>query len=243
VEGPQAVREALTVDGCVVDLFATPDALERHGDIASLAAARDVRILACDERAIAALASSVTPQGLVAVCTFVDVPLEVAVDATASLVVVGAHVRDPGNAGSLLRAADAVGADAVILAGSSVDPYNAKAVRASVGSLFHLPVVFGTPVPDAVGLLRDRGFTVLAADGAGPVTLDEMLDAGELAGRVAWLFGNEAWGIPDEERALADQVVAVPIYGKAESLNVATAAAVCLYATARAQRGPATSPR
>jgi TrmH family RNA methyltransferase len=240
-EGPQAVREALAVDGCVVDLFATAEALQRHRDIGWLAAARGVRILACDERAVAALSSSVTPQGLVAVCDFVDVPLEVAVTDTSRLVVVGAHVRDPGNAGSLLRAADAAGADAVVLAGSSVDPYNDKAVRASVGSLFHLPVVFGTPIPEVVGLLRQRGLTVLAADAAGPVTVDELLDAGELAGRVAWVFGNEAWGIPDEERTLADRLVSVPIYGRAESLNVATAAAVCLYATARAQRRPGTS--
>ena len=148
----------------------------------------------------------------------------------------GAHVRDPGNAGSLLRCADAAGADAVVFAGSSVDPYNDKAVRASAGSIFHLPVVVGTTVPAAVARLKQLGFTVLAADGAAATTLDDLLDSGGLDGRIGWVFGNEAWGIPDAEVRLADQVVAVPLYGRAESLNVASAAAVCLYATARAQR-------
>jgi RNA methyltransferase, TrmH family len=224
----------------VSELFGTPQALARHGDIAGLAQAQHVPVQQCEDRAIAALAGSVTPQGLVAVCRFVDVALTAAADERSRLVAVAAHVRDPGNAGSLLRCADASGADAVVFAGSSVDPYNDKAVRASVGSLFHLPVVVGTSVPDALADLHALGFTVLAADAGGSVTLDELLDGGRLAGRVAWVFGNEAWGIPDEERDLADEVVAVPIYGKAESLNVATAAAVCLYATARAQRGPDT---
>ncbi len=124
----------------------------------------------------------------------------------------------------------------MVLSEGSVDPYNGKCVRASAGSLFHLPVVTGVKVADAVDQLRAAGLRVLAADGAGERDLDALADAGELAAPTAWLFGNEAWGLPDSVASLADAVVRVPIHGRAESLNLATAAAVCLYASARAQR-------
>lgn len=235
-EGPQAVREALGVPGCVREIFATSGSLERHPDIAALVAVERTVLHQCDELTLASLAGSISPQGIVAVCRFVDVPLDEALGPAARLVVVAAHVRDPGNAGSLIRCADAAGADAVIFAGSSVDPYNDKAVRASVGSLFHLPVVAGTTVEATVTALRTRRLTVLAADGAGEDTVDDLLATGALNGGIAWMFGNEAWGLTEDDRRLCDRVVAVPIYGRAESLNVATAAAVCLYATARTQR-------
>jgi TrmH family RNA methyltransferase len=122
----------------------------------------------------------------------------------------------------------------VILTGSSVDPYNAKTVRASAGSLFHLPLVVAPAVEQALATIRSHGMVVLAADGGGDISLDD-LEPAELARRTAWLFGNEAWGLPPEIRALADHVVAVPMYGRAESLNLATAAAICLYASAREQ--------
>lgn len=236
VDGPQAVREALSVPGCVIAVFATAAALARYGDIAAAATSASVPVHRCDETAVSALAGSVSPQGVVAVCRYVDVPLTSALSSGGPLVAVAAHVREPGNAGSLLRCADAAGAAAVVFAGSTVDPYNDKAVRASAGSLFHLPVVVEMPVPEVIDALRARGFRVLAADAAATTSLDSLLDSGALGGQVAWVFGNEAWGIPDEELAAADEVVAVPLYGRAESLNVATAAAVCLYATARAQR-------
>jgi TrmH family RNA methyltransferase len=152
-----------------------------------------------------------------------------------ALAVILANVRDPGNAGTVLRTADAAGAGGVIFAGSSVDPYNSKCVRASAGSLFHLPVVIGPPVADAVRAVRERGLQVLAADGGAGTTLDDLQSAGLLSLPTAWLFGNEAWGLPSDVLDLADDAVAVPIYGRAESLNLAAAAAVCLYASARAQ--------
>ncbi|NEE46501.1 RNA methyltransferase, partial [Streptomyces sp. SID8455] len=105
-------------------------------------------------------------------------------------------VRDPGNAGTVLRCADAAGADAVVLTDASVDLYNPKSVRASVGSLFHLPVAVGVPVEQAVQGLRDAGVRILAADGAGSDDLDDELDAGTMGGPTAWVFGNEAWGLP-----------------------------------------------
>ena len=153
------------------------------------------------------------------------------------LVAVLAHARDPGNAGTVLRTADAAGAAGVIFTDASVDPYNGKCVRASAGSLFHLPVVSGARLAAVIEALRGAGLRILAADGRGKRSLDEVIAAGTLAVPTAWLFGNEAWGLPGESLSLADESVAVPIYGRAESLNLATAAALCLYASARAQRG------
>ena len=172
---------------------------------------------------------------MLAVCDFIDVDLDRLTAGQPGLAVVLANVRDPGNAGTVLRTADAAGAGGVVFAGSSVDPYNSKCVRASAGSLFHLPVVTGPPVADAVRALRERGLRVLAADGGAGTTLDDLQSAGLLGQPTAWLFGNEAWGLPSDVLGLADDAVAVPIYGRAESLNLAAAAAVCLYASARAQ--------
>ena len=157
--------------------------------------------------------------------------------ASPQLVAVLAHVRDPGNAGTVLRTADAAGAAGVIFTDASVDPYNGKCVRASAGSLFHLPVVAGARLASAVRELGEAGLRILAADSRGGRSLDEVIAAGTLRTPTAWLFGNEAWGLPDELLELADESVAVPIYGRAESLNLATAAAICLYASACALHG------
>jgi RNA methyltransferase, TrmH family len=234
-EGPQAVREALDA-GVVTELFVTTAAWSRHGELAARAAGRGAPVHAVSGEVMAELAQTITPQGLLAVCRFVDVPLEQLTAAVPRLVVLLANVRDPGNAGTVLRTADAAGADGVVFSDASVDPYNSKCVRASAGSLFHLPVVVGSPLRQAVAALRRAGLRVLAADGSAGRELDDLEPGRVLAGPTAWLFGNEAWGLPRELLALADEAVAVPIYGRAESLNLAAAAAVCLYASARAQR-------
>ncbi|CAM5552689.1 RNA methyltransferase OS=Streptomyces alboniger OX=132473 GN=CP975_06150 PE=4 SV=1 [Streptomyces alboniger] len=235
-EGPQAVREAAGHAETLVELFATVDAAERYADIVGEARAAGARVHLADEDVIADISTTVTPQGLVGVCRFLDTPFADILAARPKLVAVLAHVRDPGNAGTVLRCADAAGAEAVILTDASVDLYNPKCVRASVGSLFHLPVAVGVPVEQAVRGLKEAGVRILAADGAGEDDLDTELDKGTMGTPSAWVFGNEAWGLPEETRALADAVVRVPIHGRAESLNLATAAAVCLYASARAQR-------
>lgn len=234
-EGPQAVREALGVEGVVLEVFATADASERHPELESLAGGAGLDWHVVTDDVVAEVADSVTPQGLVARCrsvvgTLVELP------AAVGFVVVCADIRDPGNAGAVIRCADAVGADAVILTGDSVDPLNAKAVRASAGSLFHLPIVAHRDVEEVVGELRSRGLQILAADASGDRDIfDPRVDP---APPTAWVFGNEAWGLPEPIRSLADVVVAVPIFGRAESLNLATAASVCLYATAWARRAP-----
>ncbi|GAA2947875.1 RNA methyltransferase [Streptomyces enissocaesilis] len=240
-EGPQAVREAVEHRGdsgeaTLVELFATVEAAGRYVGIVDAARAAGARVHLAPDEVLAEVSQTVTPQGIVGVCRFLDSPFEEILAAKPRLVAVLAHVRDPGNAGTVLRCADAAGADAVVLTDASVDLYNPKSVRASVGSLFHLPVAVGVPVEQAVSGLKSAGVRILAADGAGDDDLDDELDAGTMGGPSAWVFGNEAWGLPEETRALADAVVRVPIHGRAESLNLATAAAVCLYASARAQR-------
>ncbi|MDQ1615329.1 MAG: methyltransferase, TrmH family [Actinomycetota bacterium] len=235
-EGPQAVREALLEPGTVVELFHTREAAARDPRLLDSAVATGVPTTLVSAEVMKALAQTVTPQGVVAVCHLLDRPLAEAVGPGAQLVAVLAHGRDPGNAGTVIRTADAAGADAVVLTSDSVDAYNPKCVRASAGSLFHLPIVIGVPVADAISALRGGGLTVVAADGHGDLDLDEAAGSGLLAGPTAWVFGNEAWGMPDATRALADHVVRVPIHGRAESLNLATAAAVCLYTSARLRR-------
>jgi TrmH family RNA methyltransferase len=236
-EGPQAVAEAFHCGAQVTDLFVTVPARTRHRDLVAEISAAGIPVHVVSGEVMDELAQTVTPQGLLAVCGFVDVPLaEVASRTRPALVALLANVRDPGNAGTVLRTADAAGAHAVVFADASVDPYNGKCVRASAGSLFHLPVVAGARLEDVVVALRESGLRIVAADGRAGRSLDDPEVQARLAGPTAWMFGNEAWGLPPELVALADEPVAVPIYGRAESLNLAAAAAVCLYASARAQR-------
>jgi RNA methyltransferase, TrmH family len=251
-EGPQAVREALTEHArrvalgrppVILEVFADPEAADRYGELLVAAGTAGISVTAAGPEVVAALSDTVHPQGLVAVCTLVDVPLDELSGARPDLVAVLSRVRDPGNAGTVLRAADAAGADGVVLTDESVDVHNPKCVRASAGSIFHLPVIAGVPIGPTLAALKDAGCVVLAADShPDAVDLDDLLDAAEsgegpLVGPTAWLFGNEAWGLTDSDRSSADHVVRVPIHGAAESLNLAAAAAVCLYSSARAHRG------
>jgi RNA methyltransferase, TrmH family len=235
-EGPQAVAEALSCGAQVTDLFVTVPARGRHQDLVSAAEGAGVPVHVVSGEVMEDLAQTVTPQGLLAVCRFVDVPLAAVTQPAPALVALLANVRDPGNAGTVLRTADAAGAQAVVFADASVDPYNGKCVRASAGSLFHLPVVADARLEDAVNAMRQAGLRIVAADGRAGRSLDDPDVRTRLGEPTAWMFGNEAWGLPPELVALADEPVAVPVYGKAESLNLAAAAAVCLYASARAQR-------
>jgi TrmH family RNA methyltransferase len=243
-EGLQAVREALIAaaenGSGVRELFVTADARARHPELIERAVALGVPVQLASGHVLAELSDTVTPQGLVAVCDVLDVSLEVAMSAAVAapaLIVLLAAVRDPGNAGTVLRTADAAGASAVVFSDSSVDPYNGKCVRASAGSVFHLPVVVGAPVLTTIEAVRDAGHRVFAADGRPDAeSLDDLERAGGLAHPTTWIFGNEAWGLPADVVNAADACVRVPIHGRAESLNLAAAAAVCLYASARAQR-------
>jgi TrmH family RNA methyltransferase len=242
-EGPQAVREAIGGVPAVRvrELFVTAAMRARHADIVERATALRVPVLQGSGHVLAQLSETVTPQGIVAVCEPIDVPLAAALPAGTRLAVALAGARDPGNAGTVVRTADAAGAQAVVFCDSSVDPYNGKCVRASAGSLFHLGVCIDASGPAAFEAARAAGMAVLAADGAAETDIDDLDAAGELARPTLWVFGNEAWGLPEELVAQADRAVRVPIHGRAESLNLAAAAAVCLYASARAQRRSAAS--
>jgi TrmH family RNA methyltransferase len=233
-EGAQSVRESLRLPDVVVEVFATADAIRRNAEIVGTAQSAGIAVDEISPKAAAALSETVTPQGLVAVCRAVDVPLTRVLERRPHLAVGLVDPADPGNAGAILRTADAAGAGAVIFAGDGVDPYNGKAVRAAAGSLFHLDVVAAHPSLDLVAAAKGAGYRVLATSGAGASDLfDDYLDA-QLGEPTLWLFGNEAHGLPAAVLAAADETVRVPIRGKAESLNLAAAAAVCLYASARA---------
>lgn len=227
-DGPKAVEAALGTDGCVQEVFATPAAVREYAELLG-----GVAVALVDDRAIGALSDSVSPAGVVASCVLPEHPVRDVVRGAGQTLVICADVRDPGNAGTIIRTADATGAGGVVLAGDSVDAYNPKTVRASVGSIFHLPVATDRDPLAVVSRARDHGYVVLAADGAGDRDVFDLWgDRDGLAAdaRVAWLFGNEARGLPDALTAAADQRVAIPMPGRAESLNLATAAAVCLYA-------------
>lgn len=262
-EGPQNVREALRLPLSDTPppglpgldaVYVTEAELERHPDIAAdleaLAERGGVFIRAVTAEVLAAMTDAVTPQGMLAVCSLPTLTLDLAL-ARAELACVLVRVQDPGNAGTVVRAADAAGARAAVFTSGSVDPFNPKAVRSSAGSLFHVPVVTGAELAEIAVAARQHGLGILAADGYADILVDELADAAllrsagvepfahtpyELSRPTAWLFGNEAQGLTDEEKAHADCAVAVPLYGAAESLNVGTAATVCLYASARAQR-------
>ena len=241
-EGQQAVREALAA-GNAEEIFGTIEGYGRARDLVDQANAAGVAVWPVTEAGLATLADTVTPQGIVAVCRYLHHDdLASVLDDGPRLVVLLAGIADPGNAGTVLRTADAAGANAVVFAEGSVDPYNGKCVRASAGSLFHVDIVRGGSARDAVAVLRDGGLTVLAADAHGGLDLDDCADGGRLADPTAWLFGSEAHGLPGDLAGLADARVKVPLYGLAESLNLAAAAAVCLYASARAHRRPAVRP-
>jgi len=235
VDGPKAVEGALGSHAVLHEVFVTAEAQERYADLLA-AIPTDVPVRLVEPRAMASLSDAVSPAGVVAVCGLLDVPLADVLDPAPRLLALCADIRDPGNAGTVVRCADAAGADAVAFLGSAVDPHNPKTVRASVGSLFHLPVATAADAAAAVTACRAAGLQVLAADGAGEVDLFAAEADGLLAAPTAWLLGNEAWGLPPELAALADHRVAIPIHGRAESLNLSTAAALCLYASARAHR-------
>lgn len=252
-EGPQAVREAVRaaragaegehapVPTAVEVVYATPAAMAALPDVLADAAAVGTDVRSVSEEVLAVMADTVTPQGVLAVVHLVDVGLEQVLAAGPRTLAVCVEVRDPGNAGTVIRAADAAGADAVVLTAGSVDVHSPKVVRASVGSLFHVPVVTGVALRDLVGACRDAGVGLLATSAAGSLDLDDLLDRtasgqGPLLGPHAWLFGNEAHGLSDEAVGLSDDTVSIPIAGAAESLNLAMAATLCLYASARARR-------
>ncbi|WP_338128762.1 RNA methyltransferase [Brachybacterium muris] len=242
VEGPQAVRSLLGEQpGGALDLYLTGRADAEHPELASLATDARVTVHRVDDAVLRAMVregegSLVTPQGAIAVARLPQEDPAAARSAIAALhgegpvtAAVLHEVRDPGNVGTLIRTADAAGADLVILTRTSADPYSPKAVRASVGSLFHLPVVTGAEIADVLDSLAQAGITAAATSGYAELDLFQA----ELPARIGWLLGNEAHGLDQATLDAAPLAVRIPLAGRAESLNVHTAATVCLFETLR----------
>lgn len=233
-EGPQAVREALAA-GVVRELYATPSARTAHPE---LVAAAPVTTDVSDE-VLEAMGETRAPQGLLAVCSPV-VRTELDPEALAGGAVLLDRVGDPGNAGSIIRTADAAGTGMVVMARGCVDPQNGKVVRASAGSVFHVPIAVDIDPIEAMSAARAAGLVVAGTSGTADTDLADFV-AGLDGRRVAWWLGSEAHGLDPSILAACDARVRIPIRGRAESLNVAAAAAVCLYAVP--QGAPAGGPR
>lgn len=235
LEGPQAVSEALQFrPDLILELYATPTALERYTDIGAAATDAGLEVEFVTEQVLESMADTVTPQGFIAVAQQFPTSIKDIFAGEPQLVVILEEVRDPGNLGTIIRAADAAGADAVVLSGRTVDLYNPKVVRSTTGSLFHLPVAVDVELPAVLERARAAGLQTLAADIKGEDLLVARSE-GVLARPTAWVFGNEARGLTDEHLELVDRAVTVPIYGRAESMNLATAASVCVFESAFAQ--------
>lgn len=233
LEGPQGLAEALDRSDLIVELFATEDAVLRHAELFAKVAQRKIEVELVSDAVLKVMCDTNTPQGVLAVCRQLHNSLEDVISQQPKLIALLTNVRDPGNAGTVLRAADAAGADAVIFSDNSVDLYNPKVVRSTTGSIFHLPVVVGADIKRTIESLKASGMQIFAANGGGSRLPD--ISQEQLAKPTVWVMGNEAWGFEPETLSVVDQQIAVPIYGAAESLNLATAASICLYASAFAQ--------
>lgn len=236
-EGANSVEAALATDRAL-EVFCDEDAADRFSALIDTARGRGVRVSMVTARAMRSLADTVTPSGIVALCRTLVVesghdPADTAGSHPARLVAIGQALAEPGNVGTLIRVSDALGADAVWLTEGSVDPENPKAVRASAGSLFHLPVVRGIAESGLVARAHASGLQIAVATADGEVDIEH---ADEILSRpTAWIFGNEAHGVPAALAAAADVRVRIPIRGRAESLNIVSAASICLHTSARLQ--------
>jgi RNA methyltransferase, TrmH family len=238
VEGPHAVAVALGAGdrSQVRELFVTPPTAARERSLLAAADAAAVSLRVVTERVLATIVDTVTPQGVIAVVAVPTPDLAATFAAGPRLAVVLDRIADPGNAGTVIRTADAAGAGAVVVTSGSVDVWSGKCVRSSAGSVLNLPVVTEVSIEDTLRHARANGCAVFATAADGTDSLDELIDTDALVAPTVWLFGNEAHGVSDEARRSSDRVVRLPVYGRAESLNLAAAAAICLYASARAQR-------
>jgi TrmH family RNA methyltransferase len=234
VEGPHAIGEAVEADRFEVrELFITDAAADREVKLLRRLASRGTPIYTVTDRVAKALGDTTTPQGVVAV---VGHGPRAAMPDHPQLVAVLDNCADPGNAGTAIRTAAAAGVDAVVLSSGSVDVWSGKCVRASAGAVFHVPVVTGRATAEVAADLRSRGCRLFGTAADGSADLDLLIDGDELSVPTAWFFGNEAHGLSAEVTGLLDVTVRIPIYGRAESLNLAASVAICLYASARRKR-------
>ncbi|MCF8607739.1 RNA methyltransferase [Gordonia sp. HY442] len=232
VEGFNAVDAALAT-GRATQLLVRESDADRHAALVRRGLDAGLSVHQVNDRASSKLSETTTSPGVFAVCDLVWSTLDEVLAAGPRLLVVAVEPREPGNVGTLTRCADAMGADAVLLLGDSVDPHNSKSVRASAGSVFHIPVVRDPDIAGALEKIKSAGVALVATTMDGELSLDDADTM--LSTPHAWLFGNEAHGLPDDVLADADHRLSIPIRGRAESLNLAAASAICLYASARVQ--------
>lgn len=231
-EGASLVAAALDAGAAVEGLYAAPEAQAACADLLARAGERGIAVHHLGPGVMERLAGTVNPQPVLAIVAWQSPPIEAL--ASADLVVVAVDIRDPGNAGTLLRSAEAAGADGVVLCAGSVEAGNPKVVRSSAGAIFHVPVVEAGDPRDALAALAAAGFRTVAAVARGGVP---HWDA-DWRGRVAIVLGNEARGLPETIVSSLDGAVTIPVVGRSESLNVGMAASVLLFEACR-QRGAA----
>ena len=236
VEGPQAVRELVRHRrGCVRDVYVREDLWHSHADLVEEAASATRWVHPVSAEVSSALSSD--SQGVCAVASVDAVCRELPSPRAGETLVVLAQGRDPGNVGTIIRAADAFGARGVVAVSGTVDTASPKVVRASAGSVFHIPVALVASFEEARALVHGRGAAMLGTSGAqGSASLADLLVQGvssrsRLSQSHAWVFGHEARGLSGEEMRACDGLVTIPMTGAAESLNVASAAAACLFAS------------
>ena len=237
VEGAELLSVALAAGASIEAVYVAPEGATAPAvvDVTQRILSQGGRVFDLAPGVMERVASTVTPQPLLAVVSYAPAPLDALAGAT--LVVVCVDVRDPGNLGTVIRTADAAGVDAVICCDGTVDPTNPKCVRATAGSLFHLPVVDGGTSAAAVADLTARGFRTVATvvhGGTDYATFD-------WTGPVALVLGNEAGGLPSDLVAVVDVGVTIPMAGRSESLNVSVSAAVLCFEALRQRRAPTSS--
>jgi TrmH family RNA methyltransferase len=249
VEGVNVLDAALDGEADIEALFVAPEAESECPALLDRAARRGILVHRLDPGVLERVAGTVTPQPVLAIARRRSLTLADVIaggrgaepsggrGAEPRLLVVGVDVRDPGNAGTLIRSAEAAGAHGVIFCRGSVDVTNPKTVRASAGALFHVPVVEGCDPQEVLGVLGDRGLMRIAAVAHG----GERPDRVDLSGPLALVFGNEASGLPSAVLAGVDTRVTIPMPGRSESLNLGMAASILLY-EARRQRAGVLSP-
>ena len=219
-EGMQCVREALTSDSGprIETLYLTSNGRNRVEQIADLATLNTVDV---SDEVMKEMSETITPQGILAVCTIPQVSLNsIALNGTRRFIYLS-EVQDPGNAGTILRSADAFAMDAVITSPGSVDMYSPKVVRSTAGSLWHIPVFESVPLDEVLSL----GVNAFSLSSEGSKNLNQY----ELSGDILAVFGNEARGLATGQNVDSIAVVNIPMPGNAESLNLSAAASIVMY--------------
>lgn len=219
VEGERLVSEAISLLDYVIYSQDLP--------ILKTLKTKGIPMIKFSKKDFARITSVETPQGILGVARMPEFS-----GAQHSCLLISCGIQDPGNLGTIIRAADAAGVDKILVSRDTVDRYNQKVIRSTMGSIFHVPVEEMEDVAQAIQKLKQDGIKIIATQAAGKVNFWD----NNYKSSCAIILGNEASGIPENILGLADQVVSIPILGKAESLNVAMSATIMLYEVLRQRK-------